>query len=100
MVYKNYDVLCWELHISPHKSYGIIALIFITIIQPYNFYYNYELLQLFTSYLIIHLLTFCIRYIIVFNYKLLFIIFIEILVITVVGWIFNNFKLKIYGISS
>jgi hypothetical protein len=32
----------FELHISPHESHGMIALIFITTIQPYNIYYNYE----------------------------------------------------------
>jgi hypothetical protein len=46
-----------ELHISLHEYYGITILIFITTTQPFNFYYNYEWLQLFTSYLTIHVLT-------------------------------------------
>jgi hypothetical protein len=48
-------------HISPHEYCGIIVFIFVTIIQSFNFYYNYEWLQLFTSYLTIHLLMFCIQ---------------------------------------
>jgi hypothetical protein len=53
-----------ELHISPNEYYWIIVFIFIATTQPFNFFYNYEWLQLFTSYLTIHLLTFCIQYII------------------------------------
>jgi hypothetical protein len=50
-----------ELHISPHEYCRIIVLIFIKTTQPFNFYYNYERLQLVTSYLTIHLLMFYIQ---------------------------------------